>query len=270
VAPHCRDLRRAGAGGVEGTDVVTIQAWEHINVPMPDGRMFTRIGGQSSAPPVVLMHGFVLAGDYMMPVANMLAPVARVFVPDLPGYGLSDRPSRRLDLTYLGDRLADWMDRLGLRKAHFIGNSFGCQVLVDFAARHARLVQRLVLQGPTVDPAARSLITQLIRLVKNSRIESPGLGTLMVRDYWRAGVRGIIATARMALRDYQEVKLPHVSAPTLVVRGSRDVLVPQDWAERMVTLLPDGHLLVIPGLAHTINYTAPALFVDAIRPFLGL
>jgi 2-hydroxy-6-oxonona-2,4-dienedioate hydrolase len=47
-------------------------------------------------------------------------------------------------------------------------------------------------------------------------------------------------------------------------------LVSQDWAEHMVKLLPNGQLLVIPGLAHTINYTAPALFVDAIRPFLGV
>jgi 2-hydroxy-6-oxonona-2,4-dienedioate hydrolase len=249
---------------------VRAQEWEYIRVPLPMGSMYTRIGGRSSAPPVVLVHGFVLAGDYMMPVARMMAPVAQIFVPDLPGYGLSDRPRRTLELPYLGDRLADWMERLRLDSAHFIGNSFGCQILVDFAARHARLVRRLVLQGPTVDPAARSLGKQFIRLVRNSRIESPGLGTLMIRDYWRAGVRGIAATARMALHDRQELKLPHVSAPTLVVRGSRDVLVSQVWAEHMVKLLPNGQLLVIPGLAHTINYTAPALFVDAIRPFLGV
>jgi len=92
----------------------------------------------------------------------------------------------------------------------------------------------------------------------------------MLRDYWRAGWRGILATARMALEDRLETKLPRVSAPTLVVRGSHDVLVSQQWAERMVQLLPRGELLVMPELAHTINYTAPVTFVEAIRPFLGL
>ena len=234
------------------------------------GEIYTRIGGRPSGPPVVLVHGFVLAGDYMMPTANMLAPFSRLYVPDLPGYGLSAKSCQRLDLASLADRLAEWMERLQLHNARFIGNSFGCQVLVDFAARHARFVERLVLQGPTVDPAARSIGKQILRLIKNSRIESPGLGRLMLRDYWRAGWRGIAATVRMALRDRQESKLPHISAPTLVVRGSRDVLVPQGWAEQIVQLLPDGHLLVLPGLAHTINYTAPARFVDAIRPFLRL
>jgi 2-hydroxy-6-oxonona-2,4-dienedioate hydrolase len=74
----------------------------------------------------------------------------------------------------------------------------------------------------------------------------------------------------MALHDPLESKLPLISAPTLVVRGSRDVLVSQDWAERIVRLLPEGQLLVLPGLAHTINYTAPSIFINAIRPFLRM
>jgi pimeloyl-ACP methyl ester carboxylesterase len=74
----------------------------------------------------------------------------------------------------------------------------------------------------------------------------------------------------MALEDRLEPKLGQITVPTLIVRGSCDVLVPQRWAERMVRLLPQGRLLVMPGLAHTIIYTAPAAFVQAIRPFLRL
>ena len=74
----------------------------------------------------------------------------------------------------------------------------------------------------------------------------------------------------MALGDGLEAKLKQIAVPTLVVRGSRDVLAPQAWAERIVDLLPQGRLLVMPGLAYTIIYTAPAVFVDAIRPFLRL
>ena len=244
--------------------------WARLKVPLLTGDVYTRIGGLTSGAPVVLLHGFVLAGDYMMPAAERLSRFTRTYVPDLPGYGLSDRPARRLTLAYLADLLAEWMERLSLGGAYFIANSFGCQILVDFAARHGRLVHGLVLQGPTVDPSARSFGKQVLRLIRNSRIESPGLGTLMLRDYWRAGWRGIAAAARMALRDRLERKLARISAPTLVVRGSRDVLVPQRWAERMVRLLPNGELLVMPGLAHTITYTAPNTFVEAIRPFLRL
>lgn len=78
------------------------------------------------------------------------------------------------------------------------------------------------------------------------------------------------ATARLALSDRIEDKLPGIAAPTLVVRGRRDPLAPQHWVERVRDLLPHGRLHVMPGLPHTINYSAPAPLMRVIRPFLGL
>lgn len=214
-------------------------------IPIKAGRIYTRLGGvHSDHRPIVLMHGFVLASDYMMPVAHVLASLYHVYALDLPGYGRSDKPQHGMGLPDLADSVAEWMGALKLRTAHFIGNSFGCQVITEFAARHAHLVGRLVLQGPTVGPNARTLGKQILRLLKNSRIESPGLGRVMLRDYWRAGLRRIIDTARMALHDVVETKLPDITAPALVVRGSRDVLVSQEWAERVTQLLPRGQVLV--------------------------
>jgi 2-hydroxy-6-oxonona-2,4-dienedioate hydrolase len=240
-------------------------------IPVKAGRMFTQYGGvHSHHSPVVLIHGFVLASDYMLPLAYMLSPLCRVYALDLPGYGQSDKPRRRMGLAELADSVAEWMEALKLGTASFVGNSFGCQIIAEFAVRHTALAERLVLQGPTIDPQARTLFKQIRRLIRNSRVESPGLGWVMVRDYWRAGLQRIIATAQMALDDCLEAKLPMITVPTLVVRGSQDVLAPQEWVERMVRLLPHGQLVVIPGLAHTMNYTAPGTFVQAIRPFLEL
>ena len=69
--------------------------WARLKVPLLTGDVYTRIGGLTSGAPVVLLHGFVLAGDYMMPAAERLSRFTRTYVPDLPGYGLSDRPARR-------------------------------------------------------------------------------------------------------------------------------------------------------------------------------
>lgn len=49
-----------------------------------------------------------------------------------------------------------------------------------------------------------------------------------------------------------------MSAPTVVVRGSLDPIVPQRWAEAAARLLPHGRLVVIPGATHTANFQAPA------------
>jgi 2-hydroxy-6-oxonona-2,4-dienedioate hydrolase len=118
-----------------------------------------------------------------------------------------------------------------------------------------------VLQGPTVDPRARTVRQQLARLALNSAREAPGLGWITLTDYRKAGWRRILATIRMAMEDRIEDKLP---------RGERDPIVPQRWAEEVTRLLPRGELWILPGLGHTINYTAPREFVSALRPFLGL
>jgi 2-hydroxy-6-oxonona-2,4-dienedioate hydrolase len=221
-----------------------------------------------SLPVVVLVHGLVISSQYMIPTAQQLTHDYHVEAPDLPGYGKSYKPTKILNLYGLAGALAEWMTARGIKKAHFVGNSFGCQILAEFALQHSEKINRLVLQGPTVDPAARSLGRQMLRLVINSRREHPGLGRITRADYRAAGVRRAWSTIQMALKDRIEDKLPYVYAPTLVVRGDKDPLVPQQWAERAATLMPRGALCIIPGAAHTLNYSAPEQFAAAIRPFL--
>jgi pimeloyl-ACP methyl ester carboxylesterase len=193
-----------------------------------------------------------------------------VYAIDLPGYGRSFKPSHVLTLPELADAIADWMSAAGIERAHLVGNSFGCQVLAAFAVRHAPRVDRLVLQGPTVDPAARSLPGQFLRLLRNSRREPRGMGWISARDYRVAGARRVWRTIRIVLDDRIEDKLPLIQAPTLIVRGTRDPLVPHGWARRVVELLPHGSLVEIPGAAHTLNFFEADRFVRAIAPFLGI
>jgi 2-hydroxy-6-oxonona-2,4-dienedioate hydrolase len=234
------------------------------------GMMHARVGGVAGGVPVVLVHGLIISSRYMVPTAEELAPLCAVSAIDLPGYGDSVKPRTILGLGELANALAAWMDANDLRSAHLVANSFGCQILAEFAVRHRDRVNRLVLQGPTVDPGARTVRQQLARLALNSSREAPGLGRITLTDYRKAGLRRILATIRLAMQDRIEDRLPRIVAPTLVVRGERDPLVPQRWAEEVTRLLPRGELRVLPGLGHTINYTAPRDFVHAMRPFLGL
>jgi 2-hydroxy-6-oxonona-2,4-dienedioate hydrolase len=203
-------------------------------------------------------------------LARRLARLCRVFAIDLPGYGKSDKSWPILTVAQLADAIAGWMDANALPQAYFAGNSFGCQILATFAVRHPQRINRLVLQGPTVDPTARGFWRQLWRQLRNGCIEHSSLGLVMVRDYQAAGLRRIWATIQLVLADRIEEKLSQVQVPTLVVRGEKDIVVPQRWAEQVMRLLPHGELRVIPGVAHTLNYTAPIEFIGEIRPFFPL
>jgi 2-hydroxy-6-oxonona-2,4-dienedioate hydrolase len=223
----------------------------------------------SSSLPLVLVHGIGVASRFMVPVAELLALYHRVYAPDLPGFGKSEKPAHALSLVELTDALAWWMREIGLESAAFLGNSFGCQIVADLALRYPELVERVVLQGPTMDPRARTARQQLIRWLRNSRQEPLSHGLISAREYPRCGFRRLIKTFRYALEDRIEEKLPHVRVPALVVRGSRDPIVPQRWAEEATRLLPMGRLAVIPGAPHTVVYDAPLDLARVVRPFLS-
>jgi 2-hydroxy-6-oxonona-2,4-dienedioate hydrolase len=235
-------------------------------------RMHARVStnlAPAAGPLVVLVHGIGVSSRYMVPIAERLAPECRVYAVDLPGFGKSDKPVRVLPLPELADALAAWMRAANLDRATLLGNSFGCQVVADFAVRYPGRVAQVVLQGPTVDPQGRTVFEQLRRWRRNGRHEPRSLTWVVLRDYWDCGIRRLLKTFWHGIQDRIEEKLPQVVAPTLVVRGTRDEIVPQCWAEEATRLLPRGRLVVVPGVPHTMNYSAPLELVRVIRPFLA-
>jgi 2-hydroxy-6-oxonona-2,4-dienedioate hydrolase len=223
----------------------------------------------AGSPPVIFVHGIGVASRFMVPIAEVLAPYHRIYAPDLPGFGESGKPAHVLNLVELADALASWMWAIGLESAAFLGNSFGCQIVVDLALRYPELVERVILQGPTMDPQARTALRQISRWLRNSPQEPLSHGLISAREYPRCGFRRLIRTFRYALEDRIEEKLPHMRVPVLVVRGSKDPIVPQRWAEEATRLLPDGRLAVIPGAPHTVVYDAPLELARVVLPFLS-
>jgi pimeloyl-ACP methyl ester carboxylesterase len=204
----------------------------------------------------------------MVPTARRLAPTFPVLAPDLPGFGLSGKPNRVLDVSELADALGAWMDAVGLPSAALVANSLGCQIVVDLAVRRPELVQALVLAAPTIDRHARNAGTQIARWLKDVPYERPSLAFVHLRDFALAGPHRSLQTFRFTLADRIEEKLPRVQAPTLVVRGERDPIVPQQWAEEVTRLLPHGRLVVIPRGPHCVNYSAPEAFARVVGEFL--
>lgn len=221
-----------------------------------------------SAPPIVLIHGLLVSSRYMIPTARLLARTFRVFALDMPGYGRSDHPPHVLTVPELADAVEAWSRAAGIETAVFLGNSFGCQVVVDMAVRYPYLAERLILTGPTLDPAAHNPLVPAMRLLQDAFLESLTLHPLLVRDTLAAGPRRAIGTYRSLLNDHIELKLPLITMPTLFVRGERDPIVPQAWLDEATRRTPGAQQLIVPGAPHALNYSRPYGLVDAISPFL--
>ena len=224
---------------------------------------------EGGAPPVVLVHGLGLSGSYMMPTARELARRYAVYLPDLPGFGDSDHPPHALDVEALGDALAAWLEAMALGPAILMGNSFGCQVIVEAAARHPATAAATILQGPTTPPSERNWLMQFVRWRQNGRYNPPNLSAPTFEAYRKAGYPKIFVTFHYSLRHRPEARLPGVGCPSLVVRGQLDPICRQEWAEQVAAALPDGRLVMIPQVAHTLCWTAPVELAAVTSAFIA-
>lgn len=233
--------------------------------------LYARAGPLTARPgeiTVVLVHGLVISSLYMVPTLRELGRELPVLAPDLPGFGLSPKPRHVLTIEEHADVLHEWLRPLG--RVVLVGNSLGCQFIAELARRHGvALMAGAVLAGPTMDRHARTARQQIGRWLVDWTRERPSLALAHARDYAQAGLRRALKTFRYALAHRIEDALPSLNVPALVVRGSRDAIVPQAWAEEVVSLLPQGRLHVIDGGPHCVNYTTPAAFAGVVRRFVA-
>ena len=224
--------------------------------------------------PLVFVHGLGVSVRYLEPTMIALASEHNVVGLDLPGFGRSGSPKKTLDTAGLASALGQWLDVRGIGPAILIGNSYGCQVIVELMMQDPRRGVGLVLNAPTMDPAHRTVLGQVIRVLADIPHEPRRLAMLVARDYLRAGPLRLIRTLRHALADHIEEKLPDIVAPTVIVCGSRDPVVTVAWAAeaaRLVGKVSQGAagatLSVVPTAAHALPFDDPATFAGLIDSF---
>src|SRR5690349_10207121 len=167
--------------------------WMKVNGASMHARL-----SENSVPPtastVVLVHGLSVSSGYMVPTAVRLAAYYHVYLPDLPGFGKSAKPSHILTVAELADALADWMQAMGLPPAVLLGNSMGCQIIVNFALKYPERITHAVLVAPTMDPKVRSISQAALRLALDMPCEPLSFLPVLVREYLAAGLRRTLRT----------------------------------------------------------------------------
>jgi pimeloyl-ACP methyl ester carboxylesterase len=186
----------------------------------------------------------------------------------VPGLGCSHRSFARLWRLLSGaqcvepagdtiSELAAELARLAAPRSLLVANSLGCQVAMELAVASPERVAGLVLLGPTVDPSERRFVPELGRLLSCAFVEPLDLLPLVVRDYARWGVPRLVRVARSMLADPVEERLPQLEQPVVVVRGVRDPICTQAWAEQLASGVRHGRLVVLADAGHAVHWSHP-------------
>ncbi|HSR23380.1 MAG TPA: alpha/beta hydrolase [Candidatus Eisenbacteria bacterium] len=242
--------------------------------------------------PLLLLHAFPLSSAMWLEQRNALADVCRVITPDLRGFGGSQLDHEQPSLDRMADDVAALVGQLGAGPLVLGGLSMGGYVAMALLRRHPHLVSALVLADTkaTADPPAarenRERIAAVLEQEQSARVlvddVLPGLcgeTTKRERPLVHGRVRALVegappaaaawAQRAMAGRPDSTDTLRTADVPALVVVGEEDTLSPPADAEAMVTALPQGRLVVIPGAGHLTAVEAPEAFTAALREFVA-
>jgi len=217
-------------------------------------------------PPLLYLHGSGDPGRWL-PVQGELAASHDVIRPDQPGYGWSDEDHRIDTVHELAFFYLDLLDELGIDKVSVLGSSLGGWIAADLATIEPHRVAHLVLVGAAGLRVADSGQPDEFVLEPPAAIETD---PPTMERY----LRNRITTAHLAWNPYfHDPKLVHrlhrVLAPTLVVWGSEDGLVPPAHGHRWTELLPGSRLEVVEGSGHLPHVEQPEAFLKLVRPFLA-
>lgn len=222
-----------------------------------------------SGPAFVLLHGIGMSHRYFRRLQAILARHGDTHAIDLPGFGSTPTPDRQLSVSDYADHTAATLERMGAGPAVVVGHSMGAQFAAELAVRHPASVSHLVLLGPVVDPARRTVRQQSLALGLDALRESPVGNAIVLGDYARSGLRWYLTELPVMMSYALEASVAVASQPVLVLRGSRDPVAPGPWCEKLAATAPNGRFVEIPGKPHIVQHGAAGATAAEILAHAG-
>jgi pimeloyl-ACP methyl ester carboxylesterase len=245
-----------------------------------------------SGPTVVLLHGLGADSTTWLPTIPVLASHFHVYALDQIGFGQSDKPMIPYRPRTLVDFLMGFLDQLGIEKATLVGNSLGGWTAAAFAIEHPARVDKLVLvgaaglaprlwNGPTRDrawleqlnPSTLAGYRQLLSLafyhqqmLTNEFIAQRFARKLKINDGYT--ISRFLESFEHG-EDRLDERLKTLKAPTLVLWGAGDELVPLGSGKTLAAIIPGAQLIIFDRCGHILQEDCPEAFNGALLQFLS-
>jgi pimeloyl-ACP methyl ester carboxylesterase len=264
-------------------------------VPTSQGVVHVRVSGPGQGPVVLLVHGGVVGGQGFAAWRKPLADAGfRVVVPDLLGYGYSERPDVPYTREFYTRQLRELLDGLGVRApAHVVGASLGGAIATAFAAENPGRVASLALMAPSGGGRGDVVAPVLTWPVAGDwifRVAGPSQVRSMIADAYPPGPARDEMVAWMAeqtrfgglaegilntVRNYDSTWQPDVyqavgrsGIPVFAAWGTEDAVNAYAQSAQLRQWIPRLELFSLPGQGHAITYGQAAAVLERVVPFL--
>ncbi len=247
---------------------------------------------EGNGPPLFMIMGFGgQASSWGEPFLERLRPHFQIIRFSNRGTGLTDKPGVELTVRLMAEDAAGLLQELGIQQSHVLGISMGGMIAQELVLNHPERVQGLVLGctncGPahSVPPRPETVakLGQAAALPMEERIrqfwlvavtpefvETNGEFLDHIMEMSMATPWATFARQFVAIQSFDTYeRLPQVQAPTLIIHGNRDVLVPADNAEVLRERISGSQVQIVPDVGHCFFWEKPAESAQAIVEFLS-
>jgi pimeloyl-ACP methyl ester carboxylesterase len=247
-----------------------------------------RLLDRGTGSPVIFLHGL---GGSIESWTNNLASLSagvRTIALDLPGFGQSSKPRLKYTVLYYRDFLIKFMKHLGLESASIVGSSLGGHIACELALAKPDLVKKMVLVSPAgalprsfkASPALKRYIkvtsARSIEEVKRAlyavdkkpvdgsyaRVVFERFSDPDAKEAFLSALRGSAAAPRL------QGRLHRIKAPTLLIWGKEDIMIPVKFVEPFVRM-KNCRVVMLERCGHRPHSERPAVFNQMVSSFLA-
>jgi pimeloyl-ACP methyl ester carboxylesterase len=249
-----------------------------------------------SGDPVLFIHGMPTSSRLWSGVIDRLRDRFTCMAVDLPGLGKTPQiPYGPRQLELLAEQIEQIRVEHNIEKWHVVGHDAGSAIAVHYAYRFQERVDHLVLLSPAMFPELKPFhLFRLMRIPVIGELLAPLVSVifwkivmrLAVENYtselasivesFRGPFKGFVGAWRlmsvMRFGDPAELLaavpgiLPQLLVPTLIFHGANDKAVPEGFAQRAGSLIPQAKVLVVDSV-HFIPLSNPELVANKLRLF---
>lgn len=235
---------------------------------------------------LLLLHGIGASSERWLRVAPTLSKHFRVVIPDIIGFGYSDKPTVEYNSDFFVDFLSGFLHGLGISKPIIVGSSFGGFVGAEFAIKFNRNVERLILAAPAgvmrtstpvLDKYIMAALYPTYENALNAFSEMAYDPTVVsdetVRDFVNRmrlpNAKYAFMSTLLGMRHSPRLqgRLSKIVAPTLLVWGDSDRMIPPEYSQDY-SEIPGSEWVIIKQCGHTPYVEKPMSFNKVLLKFL--
>ncbi|MFT7624208.1 MAG: 4,5:9,10-diseco-3-hydroxy-5,9,17-trioxoandrosta-1(10),2-diene-4-oate hydrolase [Myxococcota bacterium] len=248
--------------------------------------------GAADAPVVVFLHGSGPGAsgwsNFHQNVPPLVEAGFRVLVPDLLGYGASDKPTDTpYTLAHHASTISDWLDGLGISRCCLIGNSMGGAVATQLTLDRPERVERLVLMAPGgMEDKEAYMAMRGIRRMMRCIYGPEGITLQGMEKVFELQLHELFVPAEVVARRtevaltqpryvFETMHIPNISdrlgeitCPVLGLWGADDQFCPVSGATTLARSIADCSVTIFSRCGHWVMVEKQAEFDRLVGTFL--